>query len=82
MVHTPTLTAEPDLVTILQTYNDVTERLKRSHVTLLAEVARLHDELHEKNRELQRRDVECRAIFARYLRGVRMRRRKAKPPPR
>lgn len=56
MMRTPTLTAEPDLVTILQTYNDVTERLKRSHETLLAEVARLHDELHEKDRELQRRE--------------------------
>ena len=56
MVRTPTLTAEPDLVTILRTYNDVTERLKRSHETLLAEVARLGEELHEKNRELQRRE--------------------------
>jgi len=56
MVGTPMLTAEPDLVTILQTYNDVTERLKLSHETLLAEVARLHNELHEKNRELQRRE--------------------------
>ena len=56
MVRTSTLTAEPDLVTILQTYNDVTERLKRAHETLLAEVERLHDELHEKNRELQRRE--------------------------
>jgi len=56
MMRTPTLTAESDLVTILQTYNDVTERLKRSHETLLAEVARLHDELHEKDRELQRRE--------------------------
>ncbi len=46
--------AEPDLVAILQTYNDVTERLKRAHETLLAEVARMHNELHEKNRELQR----------------------------
>ena len=56
MVRAPTLTAEPDLVTILQTYNDVTERLKRSHETLLDEVARLREELHEKNRELQRRE--------------------------
>jgi len=54
MVCTPTSTPMPDLVTILQTYNEVTERLKRSHETLLAEVARLRDELHEKNRELQR----------------------------
>jgi signal transduction histidine kinase len=56
MLRAPTLTAEPDLVTILQTYNDVTERLKRSHETLLDEVARLREELHEKNRELQRRE--------------------------
>ena len=56
MVSTPMPTREPDLVAILQTYNDVTERLKHSHETLLAEVARLHDELHEKNRELQRRE--------------------------
>jgi len=56
MMRTPTLTAEPDLVTILQSYNDVTVRLKHSHETLLAEVARLYDELHDKNRELQRRE--------------------------
>ncbi len=47
---------EPDLVTILQTYHDVTERLKGSHETLLAEVARLHDELNEKDREVQRHE--------------------------
>jgi signal transduction histidine kinase len=47
---------EPNLAAILQTYNDVTERLKRSHEALHTEVARLHDELHEKNRELQRRE--------------------------
>ncbi len=51
---TPTPIAVPDLVTVLQTYNDVTERLKRSHETLQAEVAKLRNELHEKNRELQR----------------------------
>ncbi len=50
------VTAERDLVAVLQTYNDVTERLKRSHETLLGEVARLHEQLHEKNRELQRRE--------------------------
>ena len=48
--------AEPDLVTVLQTYHEVTERLKRAHETLLAEVARLHDELLEKDRELQRHE--------------------------
>lgn len=47
---------EPELFTILQTHHDVTERLKRSHETLLAEVARLHEKLHEKERGLQRRE--------------------------
>lgn len=56
MIPVSTLPPEPDLVSILRTYNDVTERLKCAHETLLAEVERLHDELHEKNRELQRRE--------------------------
>jgi len=45
-----------DLVAILRTYNDVTERLKKSHETLWVEVARLRGELAEKDRELQRRE--------------------------
>jgi len=45
-----------DLALILRTYNDVTERLKHSHETLLVEVSRLREELQEKNRELQRRE--------------------------
>jgi len=47
---------DPDFVAILRTYNDVTERLKRSHETLLAEVQSLGDELREKNKQLERRE--------------------------
>lgn len=49
-------TVDPDFVTILQTYNDVTARLKRSHDTLMAEVARLREEVHEKNKQLAHRE--------------------------
>jgi len=56
MTPTTTVGHEPDLAVILRTYNDVTERLKRSHEALQSEVVRLHDELHEKNRELHRRE--------------------------
>ncbi len=49
-------TDQADLVTILRTYNEVAERLKRSHEALAAEVRRLREELNEKNRELQRRE--------------------------
>ncbi len=49
-------TNDSDLVTVLRTYNDVTERLKRSHEALAGEVCRLREELHEKNRELQKRE--------------------------
>jgi signal transduction histidine kinase len=51
-----TVTDEPDLVTIIQAYNDVTERLKRSHEALAREVCRLSEELQDKNKELQRRE--------------------------
>jgi signal transduction histidine kinase len=47
---------EADLVAILHVYNDVTERLKRSHEALAGEVCRLREELHEKNLELARRE--------------------------
>lgn len=47
---------DASLVAIIQTYNDVTERLKRSHDTLAREVCRLRNDLHEKNRQLQRRE--------------------------
>ncbi|MDO8630644.1 MAG: ATP-binding protein [Phycisphaerales bacterium] len=49
-------TDEADLVAILHVYNEVTERLKRSHEALAGEVCRLRDELHEKNLELARRE--------------------------
>lgn len=44
-----------ELVPILQAYTDVTERLKRSHEALAREVCRLREELHEKDKELYRR---------------------------
>lgn len=46
--------ADLDLATILRTYNDVTERLKRSHEVLQREVCRLRGEIQEKNKELER----------------------------
>ena len=52
----PTLVPEPELAPILRAYNDVTERLKRSHEALAREVCRLREELREKNKELQRRE--------------------------
>lgn len=51
-----TACAEPDLAPILAAYNDVTERLKLSHDALAGEVCRLREELHEKNKELARRE--------------------------
>ena len=53
---TAAVVGESELATIIQTYNDVTERLKRSHEVLGREVCRLREELHEKNRELERRE--------------------------
>jgi signal transduction histidine kinase len=50
------VTTEPDLSSIIQAYNSVTERLKHSHEALAREVCRLRDELHEKNKELERRE--------------------------
>lgn len=47
---------ESDLATMIQAYNDVTERLKQSHELLAAEVCRLREELNEKNKELERRE--------------------------
>jgi len=47
---------EIDLVAVIEAYNDVTERLKRSHEVLGREVHRLRDALHEKNRELARHE--------------------------
>jgi len=45
-----------ELISIIQKYNDVTEHLKHSHERLSLEVCRLREVLHEKNRELQRRE--------------------------
>jgi len=50
------VTGEPDLLTVLRAYNDVTERLKSSHEALGREVCRLRQEVHRKNQELQRRE--------------------------
>lgn len=51
-----TVSTETDLVAVLRTYNEVTERLKHSHESLAREVCRLREELNEKNRQLQRRE--------------------------
>lgn len=54
---TDALTAnDVDLASILRAYNDVTERLKRSHEALGHEVCRLRDEIQQKNKELERRE--------------------------
>lgn len=45
-----------ELVSIMRAYNDVTDRLKRSHDVLCREVCRLRQELNDKNKELQRRE--------------------------
>jgi signal transduction histidine kinase len=47
---------ERELGAIINSYNEVTERLKQSHDRLRGEVVRLHDQLDEKNRELARRE--------------------------
>jgi signal transduction histidine kinase len=47
---------EPSLATILAAWNDATLRLEQTHATLQGEVARLSDELEEKNRELARQN--------------------------
>lgn len=47
---------EPDFLSIIHTYNEVTERLKQSHEVLGREVCRLREELHDKNRQLHRRE--------------------------
>ena len=47
---------EQELGGIISAYNEVTERLKEAHVSLTGEVARLHEELRQKNAELRRRE--------------------------
>lgn len=51
-----TVTHESELVAIIQTYNDVTERLKNSHEVLKQEVCRLREQLRWKDEELARRE--------------------------
>jgi signal transduction histidine kinase len=48
------LDGDAGLAAILAAWNDATLRLQQTHETLQAEVARLTDELEEKNRELAR----------------------------
>jgi signal transduction histidine kinase len=47
---------EEELAELIQSYHEVTDRLRSSHELLAGEVRRLRDELHEKNRELARRE--------------------------
>src|SRR5690554_1355310 len=47
---------ERELAAIINAYNEVTERLKRSHERLTSEVERLREELARKNRQLRRRE--------------------------
>lgn len=47
---------EPSLEAILTAWNDATLRLEQTHAALQGEVARLTDELEEKNRELARQN--------------------------
>jgi signal transduction histidine kinase len=50
------LADEPSLEAILSAWNDATLRLEQTHAALQGEVARLTDELEEKNRELARQN--------------------------
>lgn len=52
----PEALADADLSTILDAWQTATDRLQRTHEALRAEVIRLTDELHEKNRQLERRN--------------------------
>jgi len=52
----PSAGTDLELIAIIQKYNEVTEHLKKSHERLSLEVCRLREALHEKNRELQRRE--------------------------
>lgn len=51
-----TMVSQEDLATMIASYNDVTDRLKRSHEMLGREVCRLREQLDEKNKELARRE--------------------------
>ena len=48
--------SKQELATVIEAYNDVTERLKQSHELLGREVCRLREEVQEKNKELARRE--------------------------
>jgi signal transduction histidine kinase len=48
--------ADADLQTILQAWNEATDRLQQTHEALRSEVRRLSDELEAKNRELARKN--------------------------
>lgn len=47
---------ELELGAIIDAYNEVTEKLKGSHEVLTHEIRRLHQQLEEKDRELERRN--------------------------
>src|SRR5215218_2799665 len=47
---------DADLQTILQAWNEATDRLQQTHEALRSEVSRLSDELEAKNRELARKN--------------------------
>jgi len=68
MTAQPQLPDVQELTEILQTYNEATERLKRSHDRLQAEVARLSGELETTNIELRRK--ETLAALGRMAAGV------------
>ncbi len=55
-IQQPISAADLDLQTILQAWNEATDRLQRTHETLRDEVRRLSDELEAKNRELARKN--------------------------
>ena len=48
--------SQDDLATIVESYSEVTERLKRSHEMLGREGWRLREQLHQTNKELERRE--------------------------
>lgn len=50
------LAVDADLETLLEAWNQATQRLEKTHAMLHAEVARLSDELERKNRELARKN--------------------------
>lgn len=53
--NTPANLSADELAAILTSYNDLAEKLQKSHDSLQREVRRLRDELEQKNRQLERR---------------------------